>query len=204
MKVEKFINKILSSNSYILHDKEEVSIWIIDPGDSKQLINWIRQKNKIVKGILLTHSHIDHIYGVNDIIKENPNLEIYASKNAAEGLYSPKANGSYYMEMNYTVKSNEVNYLVNEDVIELWKGKTTVVFDTPGHDYDCISFYCNEYLFTGDALIPGIKPHLKSKKADKQSAYETISWIKKTFNPSVVICPGHKEICALKNIAIPL
>jgi hydroxyacylglutathione hydrolase len=204
MKVEKFVNKILSSNSYIIHDKEEVSVWIIDPGDSKQLINWIRQKSLIVKGILLTHSHIDHIYGVNDIIKENPSLEIYASKNAIEGLYTPKANGSYYMEMNYTVNSNKVNYLANQDTLELWNGKMAFVFDTPGHDYDCISFYYNEYLFTGDALIPGVKPHLKSKKADKQVAYKTIDWIKKTFNESVVICPGHKEICTLKNIIIPL
>ena len=202
MKIEKFINKILSSNSYILHNEFENTVWIIDPGDSKQLLDWVCQNNKILAGILLTHSHIDHIYGVNDLCEKYPLIKIYASKNAKEGLFLPKVNGSYYLEMTYFIKNDNIEYINNEDTIELWEGESVLVFDTPGHDYDCVSYYIKNYLFTGDALIPGVKPHLKSKKADKQTAYNTIKWIKTFFDEMTLIYPGHKDSCQLKEINI--
>ena len=47
MKVKQFRNKLMSSNSYILSLEEDNYVWVIDPGDSAPLIDWIKSKNKI-------------------------------------------------------------------------------------------------------------------------------------------------------------
>ena len=204
MIVKKFINKILSSNSYIVHTNDERNVWVIDPGDSDQLLSWIKVNKKVVKGILLTHSHVDHIYGVNDICNEFQDLTIYASHYANEGMNSAKSNGSYYMEMSYVINHNIISFVKENSKIELFKDKTIAkVISTPGHNNDCISFSINNCLFTGDALIPGVKVHTKSKKGDKLIAIESINKILYTFPGDTIIYPGHKETGMLNLIDIP-
>ncbi len=202
MQVKRFINTILSSNSYIIYSKEN-NVWIVDPGDSDQILEWLKINNKYVEGILLTHYHIDHIYGVNDLKKAYPDLKIFSSKKSLEGLYSAKLNGSCYLEMPYVIEDKQVDLISEDFVIDMHlKGTKVRVFNTPGHNNDCVSYSVNDYLFTGDSLIPGNKVHIKSKYSSKALAEETIIMILKTFSPNTIICPGHKAMRLLKDIEI--
>ena len=204
MIVKKFINKILSSNSYIVHTIDERNVWVIDPGESDQILSWINENNKTVEGSLLTHSHIDHIYGVNDICEKFHDLIIYASDFANEGMYSAKSNGSYYMEMPYIINHSNISFVKENSKIELFKNGTIAeVISTPGHNNDCISFSISNYLFTGDALIPGVKIHTRSKKSDRLIAVDSINKILNNFNGNTIICPGHGEIEILNLIELP-
>ena len=203
MQIKKFTNSILSSNSYVIFKEEERHAWLVDPGDSQPIFNWLTENNKAVKGILLTHYHIDHIYGVNDILEEDQSIDIYASEQSLDGLYSSKMNGSLYMEMPYEVTSKEIQIVDANTEIELFASDIKAkVLSTPGHDNDCISFEVGDYLFTGDALIPGVKIHTKSKNGDKLIAQETIKRIFNQYNSSTIICPGHKEMTPLGEIQI--
>ena len=198
MRVEKFTNNILSSNSYIIHTNSEKNVWVLDPGESEQLLDWINENGKTVKGILLTHTHIDHIYGVNDICDNFPELIIYASEFANEGMQSSKSNGSYYLEMPYVVNHRKIQFVNETSEIHVFCNNIVRVMYTPGHNNDCISFYTDNYLFTGDALISGVKPHTKSKKGDKKQALESIDRIIKQFDSNTILCPGHKEMILLQ------
>jgi len=203
MKVKKFTNSILSSNSYVIFKKEERYSWVVDPGDSYQIFDWLKNHNKQVRGILLTHYHADHIYGVNDICTEFPDALVFASNLSLEGLYSAKLNGSYHMEMPYELSCKEIQVIDNNSEIEIFdSGQIAKVLLTPGHNNDCISFKICQYLFTGDALIPGVKMHTKSKQGNKRIARETISRIIEQFPGDTIVCPGHKEMILLKNINI--
>lgn len=203
MKIEKFTNKILSSNSYIIYNDGEKEIWIIDPGDKYQLLNWIKLNNKTVKGILLTHSHIDHIYGVNAICSKFPELEIFTSEQALTGFYSSKANGSYYMEMPYVIEHKKINIVEDNCEIKLFGNKCkAIVLYTPGHNNDCISFIINENIFTGDAFIPGLKVHTKSKNSNKTSVIDSIKKIESHAKKSSIICPGHGDMIKFQDLSI--
>ena len=71
MKIE--IIKCLEDNySYLLIDEESNSACVIDPSESKPIINYT-EKNRInLKFILNTHHHFDHIGGNKDLkIKYN-------------------------------------------------------------------------------------------------------------------------------------
>lgn len=203
MQVKKFTNSILSSNSYVIFKQEERHAWLVDPGDSRQIFDWLKNHDKMIKGILLTHYHIDHISGVNDFYKEYPSLKIYASELSLVGLYSAKLNGSYYLEMPYEITFKDIQIVDSNSEIKLFdSGQKAGVLLTPGHNNDCISFEMGKYLFTGDALIPGVKIHTKSKQGDKMQARKSIEKIINNFCPNTIICPGHGNICFLSDLAI--
>jgi len=200
LKVERFINSIFISNSYILFTEENENAYVIDPGDSKPLIDWLIKSNKVLNGIFLTHSHFDHIYGINDLIEKYPNINMHASFFAKEGFLSEKLNGSRYTEMPFVVDSPNVNIVKEGDNIHLWKNIQLNVIETPGHNRDCISLLIGENLFTGDALIPGIKVVAKSKYSDKVQAEISTRRILSKFNDNTMIWPGHNDKCLLGEI----
>lgn len=59
MKIETVVVGNLQTNCYIVTNKEN-EIIIIDPGDEVNKIESVIN-NRLVKGILITHSHFDHI-----------------------------------------------------------------------------------------------------------------------------------------------
>ena len=201
MNVQRFVNNIFNSNTYVLYQDVDNYIWVIDPGSSiNELIEWVERKEKILKGILLTHSHHDHINGLNDLIDKFSNVVMYASIFAKEGMMSSKINGSYYLETPFTIINPEFNIVKENDTIQLWDEVILKVFETPGHDRDCISFLVEKNLFTGDALIPGIKVHTKSKHGDKIIAKETIKKMFELFQSNIMIWPGHSNNCLLSDV----
>jgi hydroxyacylglutathione hydrolase len=200
MEILQYRNSIFSSNTYLLFKKEFTDVWLIDPGDTDQIIGWIEGNSKIIKGILLTHSHFDHIYGVNYLVKMFPEISIYASFHAKEGLYNEKLNGSLYKEIPFIIKKQDIIIVKDNDLIELWKGSFLKVIETPGHGRDCLSFEIEKNLFTGDALIPGIKVFTKRKYGDKDIAQNSITRIFDQFDDLTIIWPGHERSCLLGDL----
>jgi len=201
MEVVRFINSVFTSNTYLLYKNNSEEVWVIDPGSSiKQLIEWIESNGKILKGILLTHTHFDHINGLNDLQIKFPEAIVFASFYAKEGMLSEKLNGSYYQEIPFTIISPEMTIVKENDKILLWNDITLKVLETPGHDRDCLSFQVEKNLFTGDALIPGIKVHTKLKYSNKILAEESIKRIIDQFDNDTIIWPGHGENCFLETL----
>ena len=69
MKIE--IIKCLKDNySYLLIDEENNYSCVIDPSESKPIINFIENNNIKLKFILNTHHHFDHVGGNKDLKKK--------------------------------------------------------------------------------------------------------------------------------------
>lgn len=200
MKVVRFVNSIFTSNSYIIYFEESDSVFVIDPGDSKPILDWLKNSNKYLEGILITHSHFDHIYGINDLYEVYPNIIVYASKYAKEGMLSAKLNRSYYTENPFVVNCKNINIVAEADTILLSENLYANVIYTPGHNNDCLSFEIERNLFTGDAFIPGIKVHTKSKYGNKVQAENSINRIFEQFADNIMIWPGHEKNCLLGRI----
>jgi len=201
MEIERFVNKIFNSNTYLLTKSGEKNVWIIDPGDSSSKIaKRINAENRILSGILLTHAHFDHIYGVNELVELFPFANIYASFFAIEIMNSPKLNGSYYQEIPFTINKSLHKNLAEGDKKQLWSETELTVYETPGHSPDCLSFFVNKNLFTGDALIPGIKVFTKLKNGNKIQAANSVEKILQTFEGNTMIWPGHEANCLLYTI----
>lgn len=206
MRVEPLVNSIFNSNSYVLTRADSSSVWVVDPGDVQPILERIADRQLV--GILLTHTHFDHIYGLNGLLAAFPDAVIYTSVWGMEGLGCDKLNGSRYMEISFTVSHPHINAVGEGDSIELWHGLSAQVLSTPGHNRDCLSYYvpgdevgCG-HIFTGDALIPSIKVVAKGKYSDKCQVGVSIRKIVDRCSPDDLLCPGHNAQCLVEECHI--
>jgi len=104
--------------------------------------------------IFLTHSHFDHVQGVNELkrIINKTKIEVIASENAIDNLKNPEKMNSLFIEK---VKPIEVDTALKEgDNIDL-NGLKLKVIEFYGHTMDSIALFDekNKNIFVGDAII---------------------------------------------------
>lgn len=87
MELYKVVNSIFTSYTYILPVGEK-ECWLVDCGDIDKVI----EAGWKVKGVLLTHVHFDHIYGLNELMKYMPNAVVYTNTEGQQALQNPKWN----------------------------------------------------------------------------------------------------------------
>ena len=189
MDISQHINSIFNSNTYLIKDKSYDYCWLIDIGDTDYLID----NSLNINGIFLTHSHFDHIYGINKIIEKFPDCIIYTSKSGNEALYSDKLNLSKYHESPLIFNGNNVKIINENDKIEIFPNISLEVIETPGHCPSCLTYYTDKYIFTGDSYIPGINLVTNLPKGNKIQAQESLEKIKELAK-NRIICPGHGAI----------
>lgn len=192
--ITQFINSFYSSNSYIINSKLSNSAWMIDCGDSTPLINFLKTNELKLKGIFLTHVHYDHIYGLNEILEYSSDFKLYTSNAGSENLINTKYNFSKYHEKDFIYSGNNINLLNPNDKIELFSNNFIHCIFTPGHDWSCITFQLDNFLFTGDSYIPKLKTVVNFPKSNKLEAIESERRIISKISESSIICPGHGDM----------
>lgn len=185
-------NSVLNSCSYIL-DGDNKCLVIIDCGDIQPIIEYAEKARVNIGAVLLTHSHFDHIYGLNELIMRFPNIVIYTSYEGKIGLLDSKVNLSKYNEIlpPFQLQLGLISIIEKNQSIQI--GNLTIhAFLTPGHDTSCITYQFHDMLFTGDSLIPGIKTVTNLPRSNKQQAEYYENWIKnKARSEYLTIYPGH-------------
>lgn len=182
--------ELYSSNIYVLEDVQSDYCWLVDIGEKNLCI----PGNKRVKGVFITHTHIDHIQGINDILEKFPECIIYVNKAGKEGLYNDKDNLTFYYEEPLCFKGGNVRTIKEGDKVQLFDFAVMEFVETPGHHPSCVCFKSDKYLFTGDSYIPGFPVITKLKGGNRIQAAESESRIKSLIDKQTVICPGHGEI----------
>jgi len=154
MKIKNFIVSPMETNGYVVFDEKTLDGIVIDPGDSPELfIDFIKNENLRIKYIALTHSHFDHIGGVDEI-KKSVGGEIVICEGEEIIAESPRNNLSCVYGPEITLKWDKI--LEDEDTFS-FGGLTAKVFKTPGHTPGgCCYYFENEgVLFSGDTLFYG-------------------------------------------------
>ena len=155
MIVEKIINSFYSSNSYIILDGDDCVL--IDCGDLILIKDYLKSAYNI-KYVLITHSHIDHIYGLNKLYEYNSEFTIITSVKGKEGLYSDILNLSKYIYKAFVYKYDNSRVVNNGDLIE-FGNKDCEVYYTPGHDWSSLSFRIDNLLFKNQS--PAVSAKMK-------------------------------------------
>lgn len=193
MRVFRHVNKIFESNTYILSRDDKDGAYVVDPGDSLHIFNWLKSHEKNLLGILLTHAHFDHMYGLNDILEAFPKISLYVSSLMVEGLFSVKLNTSLYHEKPYVLneKFSKNITIIEKDELLIWENIKVCFMKTPGHTEDSISLYIDKCLFSGDALIPGIKVYYRKKTGNLDNITSSINKLYTTVPLCTKLLPGH-------------
>ena len=79
IEIVRIVNSVFESNTYLAISRNYGLCFLIDCGDPIPIIENINNRGLPLKGIFITHSHFDHIYGLDSIIDEYPETPIYIS-----------------------------------------------------------------------------------------------------------------------------
>lgn len=186
MTIHQIVNSIFNSCSYVLtQDKQS---WLVDCGDVDQILPLIDGK---LQGVLLTHAHFDHIYGLNNLESLFPGVPVYTVMAGLNGLMSDKLNFSRYYGEPFIFDSPDNVKLVNDgDSISLFDGVEIKAVATPGHSPGCVTWLTSNAIFTGDSYIPGVKTVANLPHSDKALALKNEALIRQMVE-NRSIYPGH-------------
>lgn len=187
---EYIVNSIFNSITYILPVGNQKDCWLVDCGDVEKII----AQGWNIRGVLLTHAHTDHIYGINKLLQAFPSALIYTNAEGEKGLQNPKWNFSRYHDdiEDFIISSPQnVRVIEKEGTLQIDDDLTVEVLFTPGHEPSCLSFIIGNNLFTGDAYIPGTKTVVTFPRSNKQLAIESENKLKLMEQEGYTILSGH-------------
>lgn len=193
MKVSHIVNTVYASRTYVLSQDGSSLVWLVDCGDVLPIVDMLPSLGgslSEIKGVLLTHAHYDHMYGLPRLIEMFPDVLVYTNDIGKKMLGSEKLNMSKYHEDPIVVGAENVVVCEDESDIELYKGVTAKVHATPGHNESCLTYEIGEYLFTGDSYIPGIKVLTNLPGGNKELAAKSLERILELAKGKI-LCPGH-------------
>ena len=186
MPIRQVVNSIFNSCTYVLTRGGET--WLVDCGDLDGILPLIDGN---LRGVLLTHAHFDHIYGLNHLLTLFPGLTIVTNESGREGLLSDKLNFSRYHEEPFILDTSEnIRVIGDGDSIPLFEGVNARAVFTPGHSPSCVTWIVGDAIFTGDSYIPGVKTVTAFPHSNKEQAAQSEMLIKRLAK-SRRIYPGH-------------
>ncbi len=180
LRVEHIVNSVFTSRTYILSDDQSGEFWLVDCGDVQPLMDMLSSEGRasvVIKGVLLTHVHYDHIYGLPRLRELFPDVKVYTNAAGKKALTDTRLNMSKYHDDPIVFESDNVVICGEGSVIDLFDGLQARVYETPGHHPTCLTFEIGDCLFTGDAYIPGEKVVTMLPGADKALAAQSLARI---------------------------
>lgn len=146
MKIKRIETGPIMTNAYVVSD-ENNNGFIVDPvypnGDIEK---YIKEEGINITKILLTHTHFDHVMGL-EYFRDKYGAKVYASEDAK----------AIYKDPSYTLTSyvGNVNIVIDEFLKD---GEKIEDFDitclkTPGHSLDSMSYVVEDNIFSGDLIF---------------------------------------------------
>ena len=191
LRVKKIVGNLLFSNMYLLYENNSTNCWLIDIGDSLALARELPNGNN-VRGVFLTHTHYDHIGGINGLHRMFPQCMVYTSEVGKEALYSSKKNLSFYHDSPIVYEGDNVSILRDGDSVKLFEDVLLYVKETPGHNDSCLTYYSDKYIFTGDSFIPEVPVVTKLPGGNRMKSIESVKFILSLANNRTILA-GHDK-----------
>jgi len=159
-----------NNNGYVLADRASRECYLVDaPAEIPRLLT--EASGMLVKGVLITHTHPDHIAGYADLMALTE-LPVAVHPADAARLPGPAVFG-----------------LNDGDVLQV--GSTPIqVLHTPGHTPGGVCLLIGDCLISGDTLFPGGPGYTRGPEAFEQ-VVRSITEHLYALDSAVKVFPGH-------------
>jgi len=159
---------------YLITDKKTQRAAVVDPAwDVPAVLELAKKKNVTITDILLTHSHHDHINGIQAVL-ENADAQIHLLKEEAqfwgEKLIKPTLHHG-------------------GDIIKIGKSELQVLH-TPGHTPGSACYHIDDQLITGDTMFVYGCGRCDLHGGDPNVMYNTLNKLGNLPGETVIL-PGH-------------
>ena len=199
MEIKQFVWDVVDSNSWLIIEGN--SGILIDAVASQEMYREILSLSSLT--IILTHSHFDHIYGLNKIREIKPDVKVIATCLCSEYL------GNIYKNMSASANafmffytgSNDVkvepvicsaaDIIFDDEYLFEWENHQVQLLAFHGHSPDSlIAIVDNELIFSGDSILSIPTVTRFPGGSTKRFWEEDVPVLMKMSNKSMVY-PGH-------------
>ncbi len=203
MNIKVFEFNPIAVNTYVLYDETGECV-IIDaacffPNEQQELLSFINNNKLVVKHLLNTHLHFDHVFGVN-FMEEQFDVKmkahkadefLLASMQQQMAMFGFPANGKYIPTMG--------EYIDENDIIEFGNQKLSIM-SVPGHSPGSIVFYNKKenLVISGDVLFNGSIGRTDLPQGDYNLLIDGIKTKLLVLPEDTVVYPGHGPSTTIK------
>jgi len=161
----------MSVNSYVVFDQDSKKALIFDTGtDCNSLISFIEEDGLKVDSILLTHTHRDHIYCLEQLKSHFPGVDIFVHK-------SEQLVGTIPIEENFELRMGAIKLNALHTHGHSVGGLTYLIDGLP-----CPVAIVGDALFAG-SMGGGMVSYADALKTNREKIM--------TLPNNCVLCPGH-------------
>lgn len=201
MIIERYVNQLMTSNCYIVIDESSKSCVIIDPGSVESIreIEYIKNQGLTPVYIIISHEHTDHNWGVNALREAFPMIKLICSEECSKNV--AMANKAYFLfyydDPSYSYEIAPAEILIKNEIESLeWAGHKMKFYLTPGHSFGSMCILIENFLFTGDTIMP-YKPYFNGRDSNQDDWEDSIIFINTQVSREVIVYPGHGEYLTL-------
>ena len=185
----------LKANTYLIKDNKKKCV-VVDPGvDNDKLGDYIQRNKLQLEAILLTHTHVDHMRGIDRLV-DRFKCDLYVGFDDEIGLTDEEYNCASELDERLvirakakTVADNEVLKILNEDIKVIY---------TPFHTRGSVCYYLSNsgLLFTGDTLFKMVIGRTDLKSSCRGTIRESLAKLR-VLPDEVKIYPGHGDFTTM-------
>jgi hydroxyacylglutathione hydrolase len=197
MDVRMFTVGPVAENSFLFRRDGSDSALIVDPGDEAPvLLNAIEHLGVKLEGILLTHTHFDHVGAVAPVAKATgaevwvPEIEKGVLADINSFVPWPGFGPFEDWDAEHTLSGGERLSLAGFDIDVLF---------TPGHSPGHVTFSIPDEsaVFSGDVLFQGSVGRVDLPGGDWGTLLESLRLLVDTLPAETTVYPGHMGITTL-------
>ncbi len=189
IRIESTADRRFGTNSYLVEDEATRDAVVIDANFEPELmLQLIRERGANVKAIVLTHTDIDHIAGLAELIKELGPIPVAVHDSESHVLVEGRP-----LRREFAAKGFRIDNVVSLTPGVLFQAGSLEleVLHTPGHSQGGVSLRIGNAVFTGDALFAGSIGRSDFRNSDGRALLEGIRTQLLSMPDDVVVYSGH-------------